>query len=120
MNNPYQSPEKARQSPEINGGPAYEAIKRVSTINEAALNVYNATKHLAKYIEASKDLTMDAAYPSAKIEDGTDVLEQSNTMAVEATLAVESSEDLQMDAALAAVAAAYNNLETNTNFSFKA
>jgi hypothetical protein len=121
MNNPYQSPEKARQSPEIKGGAAYEAIKRVYTINEATKNVYNATKHLAEYIKSSKDLPMDAAYPAAKVEDGTDGLEQSKTMTIESNSHLEASDDLTMDAALAAVAAAYNNPEeTNTNFSFKA
>jgi|GEM_PF-3051114 len=111
MNNPYQSPEKARQSPEIKGGAAYEAIKRVYIINEATKNVYNATKHLAKYIKSSKDIPMDAAYPAAKVEDGTDGLEQSNTMAIEATLPVDASKNLQMDAAYEALAAAYNNPE---------
>ncbi len=119
MNNPYQSPEKAGQSPEIRGGAAYAAKDRVETIGRAVGFVLGATEqHLAKY--SSKEIPMDAAYPAAKVEDDTDGLEQSNTMATEATLPVDASEDLQMDAALAAVAAAYNNPETNTNFSFKA
>jgi hypothetical protein len=42
-------------------------------------------------------------------------------MAIESNSHLEASDDLTMDAALAAVAAAYNNPEeTNTNFSFKA
>ena len=111
MNNPYQSPEKARQSPEIKGGAAYAAKDRVETISLAVRFVLDATEPLAKYIESSKEIPRDAAYPAAKVEDDTDGLEQSNTMAVEATLAVESSKDLQMDAAYAALAAAYNNPE---------
>ena len=108
MNNPYQSPEKARQSPEIKGGAAYAAKDRVETISLAVRFVLDATK---PYIESSKEIPRDAAYPAAKVEDDTDGLEQSNTMATEATLPVDVSKDLQMDAAYAALAAAYNNPE---------
>jgi len=109
MNNPYQSPEKARQSPEIKGGAAYAAKDRVETIGLAVGLVLGATEHLAKY--SFKEIPMDAAYPTVKVEDDTDSLEQSNTMATEATLPVDASKDLQMDAAYAALAAAYNNPE---------
>jgi len=110
MNNPYQSPEKAGQSPNINGGAAYEAIKRVYTINEAAENVYNATKHLAKYIESSKEIQMDTPYPAAN--------------AVESPIKATGMH-LMEDSARAAVLEAHNNLENNlkepnTDFSLSA
>jgi hypothetical protein len=113
MNNPYQSPEKARQSPEIKGGAAYEAIRRVYTINEAAKNVYNATNHLAEYIKSSKDLPMDAAYPAANAVESP----------IKAT-GMHLMED-SARAARAAVEEAHNNLENNlkepnTDFSLSA
>jgi len=108
MNNPYQSPEKAGQFFEIKGGAAYAAKDRVDTIGLAVRFVLDATE---PYIESSKEIPMDAAYPAAKVEDDTDGLEQSNTMAIEATLPVDASKNLQMDAAYEALAAAYNNPE---------
>ena len=113
MNNPYQSPEKAGQSPNINGGATYEAINRVYTINEAAENVYNATKHLAKYIESSKEIQMDTPYPAAN--------------AVESPIKVTGMHLMEDSAraARAAVEEAHNNLENNlkepnTDFSLSA
>ena len=97
MNNPYQSPEKAPKRPEIKGSAAIEAGNRVYTIDRAVAFVLAATEGL--------ELPRIEAIP----------------VVIEATSPVEASDDLPMDAALAAVAAAYNNPEeTNTNFSLAA
>jgi hypothetical protein len=97
MSTTYQSPELAPKRPEIRGGAVRVAEQRVTTIYDAVRFVLDATEGVQL----------------PKIEPA--------PVAIEAISPQKAYDDHTVDAALAAVAAAYNNPEeTNTNFSLAA
>jgi len=93
MSTPYQSPELARERPEIKGGAALEAQNRVETIRIAVAYVMEVTK--------------EVELPVVETTSTHEVVPQMNI----------TQEDPRMDAALAAVEAAHRSVNPETGFS---